>query len=202
MKSLKKYKINYNLKRYFLSGLLIWIPIWVTIIVIKFFVELLDQTILLIPIKYRIPGLGVIITLLTILLTGMLVANFIGKKIIYIWDNFIDHIPMVRSIHTGVKQVLQTVITPEGQAFRKVVLVEFPRAGVWSVAFITGENTKEFERNLKNKALVTVFIPTTPNITSGFLIITRSKDIIEIDMNINDALKYIISLGVVQSENK
>src|SRR5689334_15093274 len=135
MKAPGKKKLVLHLRHYFISGLLVWIPIWVTIVVIKFLVEILDQTILLLPLRYRIPGLGVIITLLIILLTGIIAANYLGKQLVEMWDSFIEHIPLVRSIHTGVKKVLQTIITPEGQSFRKVLLVELPCSGVWTIAF-------------------------------------------------------------------
>lgn len=193
-------KFILRVRRYFLSGLLVWIPIWVTVVVVKFLVELLDQTILLLPVEYRFSGLGVIITLCVIFLTGFLASNFLGKQLVFLWDAFIARIPLVRTIHVSVKQILQTIITPEGQAFRKVLLVEFPRKGMWTVAFQTGEGTPEFIESLRKEKLISLFIPTTPNITSGFLVIVPEEDVIESKMTIQQALKFTVSLGVMQPE--
>jgi uncharacterized membrane protein len=193
------------LRRYFISGLLIWLPIWVTILVIKFIVDILGNTLSLLPLRYQpdaligfhIPGINVIITLLIILLTGIIVANFIGRRLILIGDAIIARIPLVRTIYTGVKQVLETLFTPGGRSFRKVLLVEYPRAGMWSLAFQTGEGAAEVEKQL-NDAMVSIFIPTTPNPTSGFLMMVPRKDVIELEMSVDQALKFVISLGVVQ----
>lgn len=194
------------IRRYFISGLLVWLPIWVTILAIKFLVDILGNTILLLPTKYRpdawigfhIPGIGVIITLLVIFFTGVFTANFIGRQLIALWDAFVVRIPLVRTIHTSVKQVLQTIFSPTGQSFRKVLLVEYPRAGMWSLAFQTGDATPEVQRNLNGEPMVSLFIPTTPNPTSGFLMMVAKKDVIELSMTVEQALKFVISLGVMQ----
>ncbi len=160
-----------NVRRYFISGLLVWLPIWVTILVIKFLVDILGGTLLLLPHRYQpdqligfhIPGIGVVITLLVIFLTGLVVANFIGSRLIIIWDKMIGRIPLVRSIYTGVKQVTETLFTPGGQSFRKVLLVQWPRVGMWSLAFQTGDGTPQVDQVLNEKSMVSIFIPTTPN---------------------------------------
>jgi uncharacterized membrane protein len=195
-----------SLRRYFISGLLVWLPIWITILALKFLVDILGATLTLLPIKYQpdallgvhIPGIGMIITLGVILLTGFLVANFIGRQFVALWDAFIGRIPLVRTIYMGVKQVLNTLFTPGGQSFRKVLLVEYPRAGMWSLAFQTGDGTPEVSKMIDGEAMVSIFIPTTPNPTSGFLMMVARKQVIEMNMSVEQALKFVISLGVVQ----
>lgn len=189
-----------------ISGLLFWLPIWVTLLVIKFLVDILSKSLLLLPphlqpdvlLGFHLPGIGVLITLVVIFLTGMFVANFIGQRLVELGDAIFARIPIVRSIYTGVKQVTETLFTPGGQSFRKVLLVEYPCAGVWSIAFQTGEASKEIESSLNDGPMVTYFIPTTPNPTSGFLMMAPKKKVIELDMGVEQALKFVISLGVVQ----
>lgn len=193
------------LRTYFISGLLVWLPIWVTLLVIKFLVDLLSKSLLLLPpelqpdvlLGFHVPGIGVIITLAVIFLTGVFAANFIGRSLLALGDAIMARIPLVRTVYTGVKQVTQTLFTPGGQSFRKVLLVEYPCAGVWSIAFQTGEVSKELEGPL-NQRMVSYFIPTTPNPTSGFLMMAPKSKVIELDMSVDQALKYVISLGVVQ----
>lgn len=195
-----------HIRRYFISGLLIWLPIWVTLLVIKFLVDILSKSLLLLPYKYQpdtllgfhLPGIGVIITLLVIFFTGVFVANFVGRRFVVIWDSFIDRIPVVRTVYTGVKQVTQTLFSPGGQSFRKVLLVQYPCEGVWSIAFQTGDAPKMVESLLNDDPMVAYFIPTTPNPTSGFLMMAPKSKVIELDMSVDQALKYVISLGVVQ----
>lgn len=194
-----------HLRRYFISGLLVWLPIWVTLLVIKFLVDILSKSLLLLPPQYQpdvllgfhVPGIGVIITLGVILLTGIFVANYIGGRLVAMGDALMARIPLVRSIYTGVKQVTHTLFTPGGQSFRKVLLVEFPSPGVWSIAFQTGTVGKEIEGSLQ-ESMVSYFIPTTPNPTSGFLMMAPKSKVIELDMTVDQALKFVISLGVVQ----
>lgn len=194
------------LRKYFISGLLVWLPIWVTLLVIKFLVDLLSNSLLLLPKRFQpdvllgvhIPGIGMIITLAVILLTGLLAANFIGRKVVDYSDALLARIPLVRSIYTGVKQVTQTLFKPGGQSFRKVLLVEYPSPGIWSIAFQTGEASKEVENALNDSTMISYFIPTTPNPTSGFLMMAPKSKVIELDMGVDQALKFVISLGVVQ----
>lgn len=198
------------LQRYFISGLLVWLPIWVTLLVIKFLVDILGNTMLMLPPNYRpdailgmhIPGIDLLITLMVIILTGMVAANFIGSRLLDLWDRLMGHIPLVRSVYTGVKQVAQTLFAPGGQSFRKVLLVQYPKAGLWSIAFQTGDGTPEVVKSLEGEEMVSLFIPTTPNPTSGFLMMTAKKDVIELDMSVDQALKFVISLGVVQPSLK
>lgn len=188
----------------FISGLLVWLPILVTLVVIKFLVDILSKSLLLLPAKWQpdiilgvhIPGIGVIITLLVIFFTGMLAANFIGSKLLELSDSLMNRIPLVRSVYSGVKQVTQTLFAPGGQSFRKVLLVEFPCAGVWSIAFQTGETGREFSA-VSEEPMVSYFIPTTPNPTSGFLMMAPKNKVIELDLSVDQALKFVISLGVV-----
>jgi uncharacterized membrane protein len=197
-----------SLRRYFISGLLVWLPIWVTILAIKFLVDILGNTINLLPrpyqpdalIGFHIPGIGVLITVLVIFLTGVIVANFMGRRLVVLWDAFIARIPLVRSIYTAVKQVSDTLFKPGGQSFRKVFLVQYPHPGTWTLAFQTGEASPEIEKNLGGHPMVSVYVPTTPNPTSGFLLMVAKKDIIELEMSVEQALKFVISLGVVQPQ--
>lgn len=206
----KRKQLVFRLRRYFISGLLFWIPIFVTVIVIKFLIDIFDNTLLLLPESYRpdamigfhIPGLGLIIILLVILVTGIFVANYLGKKLIRTWDALLSRIPLVRTIHNGVKQILETIISSNGKSFRKVYLVQYPLPGMWTLAFETGDGSSEIELTLASQNLISLFIPMTPNITSGFLIMMDRKDVLELNMSIDQALKFIISLGVVQPASK
>lgn len=194
------------IRRSFISGLLVWVPIWVTILVINFLVNILNNIIALAPKKYQpdaligmhIPGIGVIIILLVIFFTGAFVANFIGSRLVALWDAFVGRIPLVRTVYMGVKQVMQTLFSPGGQSFRKVLLVEYPRSGMWTLAFQTGDASLEIQNCVDGESMVSLFVPTTPNPTSGFLLMVPRKTVIELDMSIEQALKFVISLGVMQ----
>lgn len=194
------------MRRYFISGLLVWLPIWVTILVVKFLVDILSNSLLMLPKRYQpdaligfhIPGIGVAITLLVIFLTGLIAANFLGRKLVEFWDVLMSHIPLVRTVYMGVKQVVNTLFTPGGQSFRKVFLVQFPHEGMWSIAFQTGDSTPEVNQSFEGEQMMSVFIPATPNPTSGFLMIVSRKKVIELNMSVDQALKFVISLGVVQ----
>jgi uncharacterized membrane protein len=193
------------IRRYLLSGLLVWLPIWITLLVIEFIVSLMDGTLRLLPenwqpdnlIGFHIPGLGLIFTLLILFFTGMFVANFLGRRLVHIWESLIDRIPLVRTLYSSVKKVLESVFTSKGKAFKKVLLVEYPRRGMWSIAFQTGEGNQEVKDHV-GVEMVTVFIPTTPNPTSGFLMVVPRQDVHEMKMTVDQALKFVISLGVVQ----
>jgi uncharacterized membrane protein len=206
LKNKEKLIMMAYLRRCFISGLLLWLPIWVTLLVIKFLVDILGNTMLMLPHQYQpdawfgvhIPGLGVLITILIIFTTGFLAANFMGRSLVRGWDAFINRIPLVRSVYSSVKQVSETLFTPGGQSFRKVLLVQWPREGLWTVAFQTGDSTPEVDTVLKDGDMVSFFIPTTPNPTSGFLMMAARKDVRELDMSVDQALKFVISLGVVQ----
>ncbi len=196
-------------RRYFISGLLVWVPIWVTILAIKFLVDILSYTLLLLPKQYQpdaligfhIPGIGVVITLLIIFLTGLFAANFLGRRLVELGDSLIARIPIVRTIYMGVKQIVQTLFTPNGQSFRKVFLIEYPRAGAWTIAFQTGDATQQVTQKFNEEPMLSLYVPTTPNPTSGFLLMIPRKHAIELDMSVDQALKFVISLGVVQPVN-
>lgn len=192
------------MKRYLIAGLLVWVPLGVTFMVIKFLVDMLDKSLLLIPLKYRpetligidIPGLGVVISAIIVLSTGMIVANLFGKRMVAFWESFLARIPLVRSIYSSVKQILETVFSSGGQAFRKVVMLEYPRKGLWTLAFQSSSDVGEAQHKTGTEVM-NVFIPTTPNPTSGFFIMVPKSDVIELDMSLDDGLKMIISAGVV-----
>jgi uncharacterized membrane protein len=195
-----------GMRKYFISGLLVWLPAIVTIFVIKFLFDLLSKSLLLLPpelqpdrlIGFHVPGIGVMLTLLVIFLTGLIAANFIGRRLVQLGHSFMTRIPLVRSVYTGVKQVTDTLFKPGGQSFRKVLLVEYPCPGVWSMAFQTGEVSHDIQDTLGEKKMVSYFIPTTPNPTSGFLMMAPKSRVKELDISVDQALKFVISLGVVQ----
>lgn len=195
------------MKRYLIAGLLVWIPLGVTVIVINLLVGLMDQTLLLLPRQYQpdallgfhVPGLGVLLSAIVILVTGMVVANLFGRKLVSLWESLLARIPLVRTIYASVKQIMETVFSSTGQSFRKVLLVEYPRKGLWTLAFQSGATRGEAQAKT-GVEVINIFIPTTPNPTSGFFIMVPRDDVIELDMNVDDGLKMIISAGVVVPE--
>jgi uncharacterized membrane protein len=192
------------LKKYLLTGVLIWIPLVITIWVLKLVVDTLDQSILLLPEHWRteywlgvhVPGQGVILTILIVFVTGVLAANFIGERLVRIWEKLLDRIPFVSSIYSSVKQVSDTLFSSSGQAFRKALLVQWPREGTWTIAFQTGVPGGDVVNYLSGD-FVSVYVPTTPNPTGGYFVMLSRADVIELDMSVEEALKYIISMGVV-----
>lgn len=194
------------IRRWLIAGLLIWVPIWVTILVIGFVLDILNSSLSLLPKKYQLddllgfhfPGMGMVITLLVILGTGAVAGNFLGSRLIGLADDFVGKIPLVRTVYLGVKQVMQTLFTPGGQSFRKVLLIEYPLAGTWTIAFQTGDANKEIEKAVGESEMLALYVPTTPNPTSGFLLMLPREKVIELDMSVEQALKLVISLGVVQ----
>ena len=194
-----------TLRRYFVAGLLVWIPLGITLWVLKLLVDMMDQSLLLLPADYqnfaiwgiRIHGLGIILTLAIVLATGALAANFFGRRVLEFGHGILGRIPIVRSIYGGVKQISDTLFSPEGKAFRRAVLVRYPHPGSWTVALVTGTPQHEVARIL-GADQISVFVPTTPNITSGFFLIIPRSETIELDMTVDAALKYIISMGVAE----
>ncbi|MCJ7556268.1 MAG: DUF502 domain-containing protein [Gammaproteobacteria bacterium] len=192
------------LRRYLVAGLLLWVPLGITFLVLRFLVRLMDQTLLLIPVHYRpdellgihIPGLGILLAFIVLLITGMLAANLLGRRLLAVWEGILDRIPFVRTIYGGAKNFAETVLSGQGKAFNKVLLVEYPKEGIWSLAFKTSEYLGEVQAKT-GKDVVCVFVPTTPNPTSGFIIMVPRDEVIELDMEVDQALKMIISLGVV-----
>lgn len=197
-------------KRYLIAGLLVWLPLGVTIVIIKFLVDLFDKTLLLIPAAYRpetllgvdIPGIGLLVSILVILITGVFVANLLGSKIVQIWESFLSRIPLVRSIYQAVKQIAEAVFGSGDQTFEKVYLIEYPRKGLWTLAFQTSTLVGEAQRKTGIEDVVNLFVPTTPNPTSGFYIIASKAEIRELSLNVDDALKMLISGGVVVPDAK
>ena len=192
------------MKRYLIAGLLVWVPLGITIWVLVFLVTTLDQTLLLIPegarpdalLGFHIPGFGVLLFFGLLLLTGVVAANFFGARLIGVWENMLGRIPVVKSIYSSVKQVSDTLLSDSGNAFRKAVLVEFPHDGAWTIAFLTGTPAPAVAEHLAEEHL-SVYVPTTPNPTSGYFIIVPRSRVRELDMTVDEALKYVISMGVV-----
>ena len=197
-----------TLRKYIIAGLLVWLPFAATIVIVKFLIDLMDKTVLLLPpewqpanlLGFSIPGFGVIIALSILLLTGMLAANLFGRRFVEMWERILNRIPLVRSIYSSVKQISSTIFDPSGKSFRKVVLLEYPRKGLWSIGFLTNDSMGD-ELCSVDDTLVSVFIPTTPNPTSGFIIMTRKDEITELNMNVEEAFKFVISMGVIIPDN-
>ncbi|OJW51815.1 MAG: hypothetical protein BGO60_11055 [Thiobacillus sp. 65-1059] len=194
------------MKRYFITGLLIWVPLGITLWVLNLLIGTMDQSLMVLPAEWqpeawlgmRIPGLGVILTLLTIVLTGMFGANFFGQKIIDFWERQLTRIPVVKTIYGSVKQVSDTLLSGNGHAFRKVLLVRYPHPEAWSLAFQTNV-PDEVTRVLPDEH-VAVFIPTTPSPVNGFYFYVKKSEVVELDVSVDRALKYIVSMGVASSE--
>jgi uncharacterized membrane protein len=192
------------MRRYLIAGLLVWVPLGITIWVLHFLVTTLDQTLLLVPegarpdtlLGVHIPGFGVVLSFGLLLLTGVIAANFFGARLIHAWENVLGRIPVVKSIYSSVKQVSDTLLSDSGNAFRKALLVEFPHEGSWTIAFLTGTPASAVADHLSEEHL-SVYVPTTPNPTSGYFIIVPKSRVHELDMTVDEALKYVISMGVV-----
>jgi uncharacterized membrane protein len=191
-------------KKYFITGLLIWIPIVITLWVLKVIFGMLDASLLLLPASFQteswlgihIPGLGAILTLVVVFLTGVFATNFFGAQLVKLWNNVLQRIPVVNSIYSSVKQISDTLFSSSGQAFRKALLVQWPHPGMWTIAFLTGTPGGDVVNHLPPDCL-SVYVPTTPNPTGGYFVIVRRTDVIELDMSVDQALKYVISMGVV-----
>jgi uncharacterized membrane protein len=192
------------LKRYFITGLLIWMPLAITAWVLSFIVRTMDQSLLLLPeaihpeklLGIYIPGIGALMTLLVVFVTGLVTTNFVGQRLVRFWEALLARIPVVKSIYYSVKQVSDTLFSGNGEAFRKVLLVRYPHPEAWSIAFQTGAPAREVSRQAADD-LVSVFIPTAPSPVNGFFFFVRKTDTVELEMTIDDALKYIVSMGVV-----
>ena len=193
-----------NFRRYLIAGLLVWLPIGVTVFLVRIMIGLMDRSLLLLPSQFRpenvigfgIPGLGFLLTIIVLLLTGVLAANFVGKSMVSFGESLLDRIPFVRSIYSATKNFAEIVFSGSGQSFKKVLLIEYPRKGIYSLAFQTSTELGEVQERV-GEDLVCTFVPTTPNPTSGYIIVLPKKDIIELDMEVEQALKMIMSLGVV-----
>jgi uncharacterized membrane protein len=192
------------LRKYFITGLLIWIPLIITLWVLKVIFDTLDASLLLLPVSFQteswlgvhIPGLGALLTLVVVLLTGIFATNFFGAQLVELWHEVLNRIPVVNSIYSSVKQISDTLFSSSGQAFRKALLVQWPHPGMWTIAFLTGTPGGDVATLLPPDCL-SVYVPTTPNPTGGYFVIVQRSQVIELDMTVDQALKYIISMGVV-----
>jgi uncharacterized membrane protein len=197
------------MKKYFITGLLVLVPLFITVWVISCLVGMMDQSLFLLPETWRpkaqlgleIPGMGAILTLLIIFVTGVIATNFFGKRLILVWEALLARVPVVKSIYASVKQVSDTLFSDSGNAFRQAVLVQFPRPGVWTIAFVTGKPGGDVANHLSGDYL-SVYVPTTPNPTGGYFLMLPRADVVELDMSVDEALKYIISMGVVAPPTK
>ena len=198
-----------KLQKYLIAGLLVWLPIVVTVLLFRFLITLMDQTLILLPsqirpeavIGFKLPGLGLILTLLVLIATGIFAANFVGKSMVNFGEKIFKKIPIVRSVYSAAKNFADIVFSDTGQSFKKVLLIQYPRKGVYSLAFQTSTNLGEVQKKTGSDVVCT-FVPTTPNPTSGFIIIIPKEDVIEMDMEVDEAFKMIVSLGVVVPEWK
>lgn len=191
-------------RKYLLTGLLIWVPLVITLWIIEVLIGWMDQTMQVLPVQwrpeavvgFRIPGLGALLAFLVVLITGVLATNIVGRQLVRWWDGLVNRIPIVRSIYSSVKQVSDTLLKGGGKSFRKVVLVEFPQPGQWTLAFVVGEPHGATAAALGADYL-TVYVPTAPNPTSGYVLMMSASRVKDIDISVDDALKFHVSLGVV-----
>jgi uncharacterized membrane protein len=200
-------------RRYFITGLLIWVPIGITLWVLDTIISTMDLSLSLLPANWQpvavvgrnLPGLGVVLTVLVVFFTGVLATNFLGQRLVRLWEIVLSRIPIVNTIYSSVKQVSDTLLSPQGNAFRKALLVEYPRKGSWTIAFLTGVPAEEIRRRVSpsmsgeagGPEMVSVYVPTTPNPTSGFFLMFRKDETVELDMSVDEALMYVVSMGVV-----
>ena len=197
------------LRKYIIAGLLVWLPLVITVAIIKFVIDLLDSTILLLPLEYRpeallgfsIPGFGIILAVGVLVLTGVFAANLLGRRLVLVWEAVLGKIPLVRTVYNSVKQLSTTLLASQSTSFRKVVLVEYPRKDCWCLGFLSNEHV-ETTRNITDQKLQSIYLPTTPNPTSGFNLLIPERDIIELDMSVEDGFKFIISMGVIVPEGE
>jgi len=196
-----------RLRRYLVAGLLVWVPLGITLFILNVVVGIMDRSLLLLPVAYRpenligmqIPGLGILLTFIVVMLTGFLVANFIGRQFVGFWESLLNRIPLVRSVYSASKNFAEVLFTDTSQAFKQVLLIEYPRKGVYSLCFQTSTELAEIQARTTDD-IICVFVPTTPNPTSGFIIMVPTADTIELDMDVESALKMVVSLGVVVPE--
>ncbi len=192
------------LRRYLVAGLLVWLPLGATFFVIRLLVRWMDQSLLLLPDRFRpenllgfpIPGLGVLLSLLILLLTGLIAANLFGRKLVGLWEQLLSRIPLVRSVYSAVKQLVETMFSDNGNSFRKVVLVEFPRRGLWTLAFLTSDEPGPVQE-ATGRDVISVYVPTTPNPTGGYFVLVPREDVREIDLSVDEGLKLLLSMGAV-----
>jgi uncharacterized membrane protein len=197
------------MKKYFITGLLVLVPVVITFWVLSSLIQTMDQSLLLLPEKWRpqqlfgfsVVGLGAVLTVVVIFVTGVIATNIFGQQLILLWEAMLSRVPVVKSIYASVKQVSDTIFSDSGNAFRKAVLVQFPNKGSWTIAFLTGQPGGDVSNHLQGD-YVSVYVPTTPNPTGGYFLMMERKDVVELDMSVDQALKYIISMGTVAPDIK
>ena len=196
-----------RLRNYFISGLLFWIPLALSVLVIKFFLEVVNNIIparflpeSLLNLDTNIPGSGIVLVVLIILITGALVTNILGRKIVELWEGILNKIPGFRNIYNALKKISSTVLNTSSESFRKAFLIQYPSKGIWVIAFQSGDYKDEVE-NIIGEDVINLFVPTTPNPTSGFFVMMPKKDAYELNMTVEEAFKLVISAGVVAPEN-
>jgi len=193
-----------KLRNYMIGGLLIWIPIMITVWVVRFLSGILDNSLVLLPPSWRpeavfgtyVPGLGIVLSLLLLFFTGVLVKNLFGGQMVAGLESLVRRIPVVGAVYAGAKTFSETVLTDKGTSFKQVLIVEFPRKGAWSIGFLTAENLEEV-RARTGEDMISVFVPTTPNPTTGFIIVVKRSEVVFLDMSVDEAFKMILTLGVV-----
>jgi len=193
-----------TIRKYLIAGLLVWVPLAATVLIIKLVIDLMDMTLLLFPEGlhpqnlwgFTIPGTGLILALIVVFVTGVLAANLLGRRLVVIWENILGRIPLIRNVYNAFKQITHSILSSENKSFRKVVLIEFPSQGMWSIGFLTNPAIKIESKPLEDE-LISVFVSTTPNPTTGFLIMLPKNKVIELDMTIEDAFKAVMSMGVI-----
>lgn len=191
-------------RRYLAAGLLVWVPLGFTVLIVRFLVEFMDRTLLLLPdayqpevwIGYKIPGLGAVLTLVVVLFTGIVVANFFGRKLVAFWEGILSRIPLVRSIYSSAKQVAETMFSSSARSFRQVVMLEYPRKGLWTLAFVTGSGIRQLREEV-GEDMISIYVPTTPNPTSGFFLMVKKSEVVNLNISVDDGLKLILSTGVL-----
>jgi uncharacterized membrane protein len=191
-----------RIRRYLVAGLLVWIPIGITVFFVSLLIRLMNQSLVLLALlpeewrSFAIPGLGIVLTLIVLLTTGLFAANFVGHSMIAFWESVLDRIPFVRSVYSGAKKFSEIVLSESSQSFKKVLLIEYPRKGIYSLAFQSGTNLGEVQARTGDE-VICCFVPTTPNPTSGFIVLVPKDEVIELDMQVDEAIKMVVSLGVV-----
>ena len=194
---------KWSVRRYLVAGVLVWLPILATIWVVSFFIHLMDRTLVLLPPAYRplavvgyaVPGFGVIFAFLVLVLTGVLVTNLIGRQLVGWGEEILNRIPLVRTIYSGVKSFTESVFS-QSSSFRKVVMIQYPRAGIWSIGFLTAEDVPEVSRRT-GEPHACVYISSALNATAGYIVMVPRKEVVELDMSVDAAMKMIITVGVV-----
>jgi len=194
---------KWSLRRYLVAGILIWLPILATLWVVTFFIHIMDETLLLLPVSYRpqalvgfaLPGVGAVFAFVVVLATGLLVTNLVGRQLVSLWEDLLNRIPIVRSVYGGVKSFTESVFS-QSNSFRKVVMIEYPRPGVWSIGFMTAEDVPEVSRKTGTQHCC-VYLSSALNATAGFLVIAPRSQVVELEMSVDAAMKMIITCGVV-----